>query len=51
MTIEGLNAKGVPGLDSLAVFFYSEFWGLVRSKVMAMFDEFRHGTSDMEKIN
>ena len=49
--MKGLNAEGAPGLDSLPVFFYSEYWGLVRSEVMATLEEFQHGTRDMMKIN
>ena len=33
------------------MFFYSEFWGLVSSEVMATLEEFQHGTRDMAKIN
>ena len=42
--ITGLNAEGASSLYSLPVIFYSEFWGLVESKMMATLEEFQHGT-------
>ena len=38
--IKGLNAEGASGPDDLPEFFYNKFWGLVRSKVRAMLEEF-----------
>ena len=49
--IKGLNVEGVPSLNGLPVFFYSEFWGLVRSEVMGTLYEFQHKIGNMSKIN
>ena len=51
VVIKGLNAEGALGPDGLPVYLYSEFWGLVRSNMMVMLEEFQHGTEDMTKTN
>ena len=45
ITNKALNPRQPPCV------FYSEFWGLVRSEVMAMLEEFQHGKGNMTKIN
>ena len=51
VAIKGLNAEGATSPDGLHVFFYNEFWGLVRSNVMVPLEEFRHSIDNMMKIN
>ena len=49
--IAGLNGEGAPGPDGLPVFFYKEFWALVKGDVMATMEELRSPQANMERIN
>ena len=49
--IKRLNGVGSPEPDSILVFFYRDFWDLVRLDVLATLEEFRQLNCDMERIN
>jgi hypothetical protein len=43
--------KGAPGPDGMSFLFYQKLWHLIKSDLLAMFDDFHKGKLDLYRIN
>ena len=50
-TIMGLNGEGALVADAFLVLFFSRFWEMVKTGVIAAMEEFRGGNFGTERIN
>ena len=50
VAIKGLNGEGAPCPDGFSVFFSSEFWETVKTKVIAPREKFQGGNYGIERI-
>jgi len=42
---------GAPGPDGLSFMFYHNFWDLIKSDLVDMFNDFYRGTLDLKRLN
>jgi hypothetical protein len=49
--IDSCYAEGAPGPDGLPFLFYQKFWDIVKSDILALFQDFHDGNLDLYRLN